>query len=116
MKLPNVCWTFKLHKNSTKARFLIVAPKCSVKQLLKAVTATVKIPCNQVEHYFKTQYNFLSIHQAVIDAINKINSRNQAISISTFNFSALYTKEFIGITKYGVISTSDRPKYNLSFK
>lgn len=31
-----------LHKNSTKARFIIAAPKCSVKPFLKAATASLK--------------------------------------------------------------------------
>ena len=36
-KVPNTYWTPKLHKNLTKAKFIIAPPKCSVKPLLKAV-------------------------------------------------------------------------------
>ena len=36
--LPSVYWLPKMHKNPSKARFIIAAPKCSVKPLSKAIT------------------------------------------------------------------------------
>ena len=43
-------WTSKLYKNPTKAKFVIAAPKCSVKAPSKAVTAELKLNYNQMEH------------------------------------------------------------------
>ena len=42
-KPPNIYWTPKLHKNSTKAKFITSPTKCSVKPLSKAVTAALKL-------------------------------------------------------------------------
>ena len=42
-KIPNIYWTRKLHKNLTKARFIIAAPNSSVKPLLKAVSVALKL-------------------------------------------------------------------------
>ena len=98
-KLPNIYWIMKLRKNLTKARFIITAPKCSMKLMSKDVIAAPKVIYNQIEHYnFKTQYHsgaktFLPVqdNQAVTNAIKKINLRNKAFSISGFDFSILYS-------------------------
>ena len=85
-KLLNIYQTPKLNKNATKAKFIIVAPKCSVKPLSNAVTAALKIMFNQIKHdNFRSQYSpggrtFWPVqnNETVIDAINKINSINKA--------------------------------------
>ena len=46
----NNYWAPKLHKNLTKAQFIINVPKYLVKKLLKAVTAASKLLCNQIEN------------------------------------------------------------------
>ena len=84
---------------------------------------------------FKTIWQVHS-DQSVIDTLNKWNSRNNTISVSKFDFSTLYIniphhklksgvaelinfcfnggdKEFIGVTRYGVILTNGRGKYRL---
>ena len=33
-KLPNICWTLKLHKHPSKARFIIAARQCHVKPFM----------------------------------------------------------------------------------
>ena len=145
-KLPNIYWTPKLHKNPSKSRFIIAAPKCSVKPLSKAVTAALKLLYKQIENYnYKTHYyssvkTFWPIqsNQAVLQAIDKINSRNKAVSITTFDFSTLYTnishhklksvmselinfcfnggdKEYIGIYRGNGVWTNDQGKYNITF-
>ena len=48
-KLPKLNWIPKLHKNPTKARFLIVTPKRSVKPISKAATVGLKLMFNQIE-------------------------------------------------------------------
>ena len=40
-KLRNIYWTPKLHKNSTKARFIIAALKCSVKSFSNVISAAL---------------------------------------------------------------------------
>ena len=42
-KFPNIYWNPKLHKNSTKERFIIAAPKYSMKPLSKGVKATLEL-------------------------------------------------------------------------
>ena len=42
-KPPNIYWTPELHKNPTNAKFIIAAPKCLVKLLWRAVTATLNL-------------------------------------------------------------------------
>ena len=84
-KLCNTCWTPKLHKDPTKIRFIITAPKSSVKPHSKAAITALNLIYNQIEHYnFKTQYNsvaetlwLVQNNQALIDVINKLNSRNK---------------------------------------
>lgn len=47
----------KLHKNSTKKRYIIAAPKWSVKPLSKAVKSALKVTYRKNENYnFQTQY------------------------------------------------------------
>ena len=39
-----------MHQNLTKAKFIIAAPQCSVKPLLKAVTVALKLIYNHNKH------------------------------------------------------------------
>ena len=41
--LPSVCWISKLHKNSTKARFIIAFAISSLKPLTKTITSAFKV-------------------------------------------------------------------------
>ena len=88
-----------MQKNPTEAKFIISAPKWLVKPLSKAVTAALKSIYIQVKNYnFKVRY-YLGVktfwpvqrNESAIDTINKLKSRNVAISNSTFDFSTLYT-------------------------
>ena len=98
--LPHIYWLPKMHKTPIKFRFIIAAPKCSVKPLSKAVAAIFKQFYYQIEQYNKKSFFYSGVktfwviqnNQPVIDSINRINSKRQAKSISTFDFSTLYTK------------------------
>ena len=90
----------KLHKNPTKFRFIIAAPKCSVKPLSKAVTSVFRLFYNQIENYnmkccfyssVKTFWVIENNHD-VLNSLNKINRKGKANCISTYDFSTLYTK------------------------
>ena len=82
-----------MHERSTKARSIVAGLNCSVKPLFKVVTGALNLICNQIENCnLKTQNTcwLFQIIQTAIDTINKVNSRNSAILISTFDFSSLY--------------------------
>ena len=98
--LPHIYWIPKLHKNPTKFRFIIAAPKCSIKILSKAITKIFRTFYHQIEHYNKKSSYYSSVksfwviqnNEEVIKNIKKINKRKSARTISTFDFSTLYTK------------------------
>ena len=98
--LPNMYWLPKIHKTPIKARFIIASPKSSIKDLSKAITSVFRLFYKQIENYndkcrFFTGVNTFWVVQnnkPVIDAMTKLNARNKARSISTFDFSTLYTK------------------------
>ena len=89
-----------MHKNPIKARFIVASPRCSIKPLSQAITSAFRLFYKQIEAYnhksrFFTGVNSFWVVQSnkpVFTAINKLNKRNKAISISTFDFSTLYTK------------------------
>ena len=97
--LPDIYWLPKLHKTPIKPRFKIASQKCSVKKLSKDVTSIFKLAYNQIERYnlkastFSGIKNFWVIQNSlpVLNTLDKINSKNNAKTISSFDFSTLYT-------------------------
>ena len=98
--LPKMYWIPKMHKQPIKARFIVAAIKCAVKPLAKAVTAVLKQFYNQIETWHRKAAYFSGVKtfwviqnkDPVVKAIKSLNSRRNAISISTFDdFSTLYT-------------------------
>ena len=98
--LPNMYWLPKMHKHPIKPRFIIASPKSSIKPLSKAITSAFRLFYRQIENYndklrFYTGVNSFWVVQnnrPVINAMKKLNTRNKAKSISTFDFATLYTK------------------------
>ena len=93
-------WIPKMHKNPISFRFIIASPVCSVKPLSKDITSMDKLFYGKVERYhtkgklwfgIKT---FCKIQNSypVMSSINKLNKCKAAKSMSTFDFSTLYTK------------------------
>ena len=90
----------KMHKTPIKARFIIASPTASIKPLAKAITSAFRLFYRQIESYndksrFFTGVNTFWVIQSnkpVTKALNKLNTRNRAKYISTFDFSTLYTK------------------------
>ena len=82
------------------ARFIIAGKKCINKQLSKHVTSAFKLCYNQIDAYHKKTYYFsgaktfwvIQNNSLPLECIKKINKRENAKQISTFNFSTLYTK------------------------
>ena len=99
-QLPNMCWMPKMHKNPIKTRIIIASPKSSIKPLASATTSIFRLFFRQIQTHsdkcrFFTGVNMFWVVQnnkPVIDAINGLNKRRKATSVSTLDFSTLYTK------------------------
>ena len=98
--LPVMYWIPKMHKNPISFRFIIASPVCSIKPLSKDITSIFKLFYEKVERYhtkgkvwsgIKTSWTIQN-NYPVISSINKLNKCKAAKSMSTFNFSTLYTK------------------------
>ena len=97
--LPDIYWLPKLHKTPIKARYIIASQICSVKKLSKDITSIFKLAYNQVEKYNLKAFTFSGIKtfwviqnsQPVLNNIEKINIKKNAKTISSFDFSTLYT-------------------------
>ena len=98
--LPHIYWLPKLHKNPIKFRFIIAAPKCSIKPLSQTITKVFKLFYRQIEAYNAKSRFFSSVktfwvlqnNEDVIASVEKLNKRNSVRTMSTFDFSTLYTK------------------------
>ena len=93
-------WLSKMHNSPIKARFIIESPKSSIKPLSQAITSAFRLFYRQIESYndkcrfFSGVNTFWAVqnNHPITDAINKLNERNKANAISTFDFATLYTK------------------------
>ena len=90
----------KMHKNPVKARFIITSPKSSIKPLARTITSVFCLCFRQAQKYndkcrfFTGASTFLVIqkNKPVTDAMNELNKRRKATSVSTFDLSTLHTK------------------------
>ena len=97
--LPNIYWLPKLHKTPTKARFIIASQKCTIKKLSKDITSIFKLAYDQIEKYNQKASTFSGIKtfwviqnsNPVLNALEKVNIKKNAKTISSFDFSTLYT-------------------------
>ena len=93
-------WLPKKHKVPSKQRFIVAAVKCTLKPISKMVTSLFKLFYRQIENYNKKLSFFSGVNKfwvilnntPIREAIDKLNSRKCAKSITTFDFSTLYTK------------------------
>ena len=98
--LPSMYWMPKMHKTPIGFRFIVASSTCSTKPLSKTVSAIFKLIYNQTENFhssakFLSNYNkfwVLKDASPITDIIKKVNSRGKANTVSTFDFSTLYTK------------------------
>ena len=99
-ELPIMYWTPKMHKDPCGKRFIVASKLCSTKQLSKSISSVFKLMYHQIENFHKkakflSNYNKFWVLQnsdPVINSMNRINKKCNAKSISTFDFSTLYTK------------------------
>ena len=96
-RLPIMYWIPKMHKNPIKARFIIASPKSSIKPLARTITSIFCLFFRQLQTCnnkcrFSTGVNTFWVVQTnkpVIDAMNELNKRRKATSVSTFDFCTL---------------------------
>ena len=98
--LPFMYWMPKMHYSPPRARFIVASSACSTKPLSKVASLIYKKIFNQVQSFhekskFYGNYNrFWVIENSapVIEKISNLNNRKKAKSLSTYDFSTLYTK------------------------
>ena len=96
-RLPTMYWLPKLHKRPYKARFIANSSSCSTTELSKLLTSCLTAVKNHVIRYCENVYErsgknlFWSIKNSG-EVLNKLKSRGfRATSLSTYDFSTLYT-------------------------
>ena len=100
LDLPSMYWMPKMHKSPTGFRFIIASKHCSTKPISTAVSTAFKLIYKQVQNFhrdakFLSNYNKFWVLQnsdPIISILQKTNKRKNAKSISTYDFSTLYTK------------------------
>ena len=98
--LPVLYLSAKFHKNPVSSRTIIASKTSSLKPLLKDLTSIFKIFQSQVQSFNDKHRIWTGVsgfwviqnNAPLIDRIGKINKRNKAKSVMTFDFSTLYTK------------------------
>ena len=96
-RLPTMYWLPKLHKTPYKARFIANSSSCTTNELSKLLTSCLTAVKNHVIRYCEKVYErsgknlFWSIKNSG-EVLNKLKSRGfRATSLSTYDFSTLYT-------------------------
>ena len=100
LNLPIMYWMPKMHKSPSGSRFIIASKHCSTKPLSKAVSNAFKLIFRQIENFHKnakflSNYNKFWVLQncdPILSTLKSINKKKNAKSISTYDFSTLYTK------------------------
>ena len=95
--LPTFYWLPKLHKKPYKARFIANSSSCTTTELSKWLTSCLTTIKKHVIKYCEKVYErsginlFWSIKNSC-EVLNKLKSRGfRASSLSTYDFSTLYT-------------------------
>ena len=98
--LPFMYWLPKMHYSPPRCRFIVASSSCSTKPLSRLASSIYKHIFNQVRNFhrkstFYKNYNrFWVIENSdpVIEKLTRLNKTRRARSISTYDFSTLYTK------------------------
>ena len=96
-KVPMLYWLPKLHKKPNKARFIANSSSCTTTELSKLLTSCLIAVTNHVIKYCEKVYErsgknlFWSIKNSG-EILEKLKARDfNATSLSTYDFSTLYT-------------------------
>ena len=96
-RLPTFYWLPKLHKKPYKARFIANSSSCTTTELSKLLTSCLTVIKNHVIKYCEKVYersgkNLIWSIKHSCEVLNKLKSRGfRASSLSTYDFSTLYT-------------------------
>ena len=99
MDLPMIYWMPKMHYSPSRRRFIIASSNCSTKPL-SALASKVfnhifkQLKSFHAKSFFYSNYNFfwaIENSSPFIAKLNAINESKGAKSISTYDFSTLYT-------------------------
>ena len=107
-KLPQMYWIPKLHKKPNKARFIAGSCSCTTTRLSKLITCCFKLAKSHCISYCKTFYdrtgvNAMWIINNSLDVIQMVwRKQLQATSVTTWDFSTLYTSIPHGKLKHGI--------------
>ena len=98
-KLPLIYMTPKFHKNPVKFRFIVASNNCSnkpfsnaISKALKKVRTDRKYAC-EISQKFDgvNKYWIIDSSQPILDSVERLNQRQMIKSITTFDFTNLYT-------------------------
>ena len=97
--LPFIYWIPKFHKNPVKARFIISSSLCVTKQMASYLSKALKLImkgrkryCEVIEEFTGTKrWWIIDNNQEVLKILNEINEKRLAKSVTTYDFSTLYT-------------------------
>ena len=96
-RLPTMYWLPKLQKRPYKARFIASSSSCTTTELSKLLTSCLTAVKSRFIRYYETVYErsrknmFWSIKNSG-EVLSKVKSRGfHATSLSTYDFSTLYT-------------------------
>ena len=121
-RLPTFYWLPKLHKKPYKARFIANFSSWTTTDLSKLLTSCPTTIKNHVIKYCEKVYErsgknlFWSIKNSC-EVLNKLKSRGfRASSLSTYDFSTLYTTLPHNLIKYKLVDLIEKnfPKGRLS--
>ena len=98
--LPLMYWLPKMHKTPIGTRFIIASKNCSTKPLSGIISNAFKLIFDSVNsfhnknRYYSNLNKFWVVQNSlpIIKKLDKINLKNNAKCISTYDFSTLYTK------------------------
>ena len=97
--LPFIYWIPKFHKNPIKARFIVSSSLCVTKQMASYISKALKLImkgrkryCEVIEEFTGTKrWWIIDNNQEVLRILNEINENRPAKSVTTYDFSTLYT-------------------------
>ena len=96
-RLPTMYWLTKLHKKTYKARFIADSSSCTTTELSKLLTSCLTAVKNHVIRYCEKVYersckNLFWFIKYSGEVLKKLKARGfRAASLSTYDFSTLYT-------------------------
>ena len=116
-KLSTLYWLPKLHKLPYKSRFIANSSSCTTTELTKLLTSCLTVVKNHLIKYYDTCYErnginrFWSIKNSN-EVLNNLKSKGlKASTLSTYDFSTLYTTLPYHLIKHKLIDLIEKALY-----